>query len=148
MTDTDETLDAEGRIRLYMELFPQCHNFGDDIAFDSRFVSEEWPRRAYAITRPDLDAVLAELARLRDQIPSLRKQVEEERTSWMRLHDAFNMLLTDAQKVMADNGVVAQYEELKETREEIARLHKKLENARTANRRLRTELRGQGYPHE
>jgi hypothetical protein len=58
-------LNAEGRIRLYMELndYP---NISAEIAYDPRFKSEEWPRTMYAITRDDMQAVLAELEHLRE----------------------------------------------------------------------------------
>lgn len=62
-----DELNAEGRVRLYAELSSRAgaHNVGWDTLYDARFKSKELPRSAYAMSLSDLEAVLAELDRLR-----------------------------------------------------------------------------------
>jgi hypothetical protein len=65
----DTTIYAERRIRtLLARLDPGTYNLGDEIAYDKAFRSEEWPRNSYALSRPDMEAVLA----LLDHARSLR----------------------------------------------------------------------------
>ncbi len=60
-------LDAEGRVRLFMELYPHPSISGE-IVSDDRFRSEEWPRRMYALAREDLVEVLRDLEIYEDEL--------------------------------------------------------------------------------
>jgi hypothetical protein len=65
----DTTLYAERRIRtLLAELGRGTYNLGAELVHNAAFRSEEWPRNSYALSRPDMEAVLA----LLDQARSLR----------------------------------------------------------------------------
>lgn len=60
------TVHAEQRIRtLLARLDPDTYNLGDEIAYDKAFRSAEWPRNSYALSRPDVEALLARLDRAR-----------------------------------------------------------------------------------
>ena len=57
---------AERRIRtLLAVLDPGVRNLGSEIVADDAFRSEEWPRRSYALTRADVEALLAHLDQAR-----------------------------------------------------------------------------------
>jgi hypothetical protein len=107
--DSSEKLDAEGRIRLYMQL-TFAYNFGEELIQDSRFKSETWPRTTYAITRPDLDEVLA-------KGELLRREVEQTG----ELTKSFNDLLETTTEALRKQ---------KEAGEENARLHRVLEQVK------------------
>lgn len=63
------TVHAERRIRaLLAELDPGVYNLGDQIVYSNAFESPEWPRGFYALNRPDVEALLAQL----DQARTLR----------------------------------------------------------------------------
>lgn len=54
------TVHAVDRVRtLLAELNPDTYNIGGEIFYSNAFKSKEWPRTAYALDRPDLEAVLA-----------------------------------------------------------------------------------------
>lgn len=67
MSDTAQpTVHAERRIRtLLARLDPDTYNLGDETAYDKAFRSEEWPRNSYALSRPDVEALLAKLDQAR-----------------------------------------------------------------------------------
>ncbi len=66
---THGTTLAEQRIRtLLAELPAATRNLGGQIVYSDAFRSQEWPHKGYALTRADLEAVLA----LLDQARSLR----------------------------------------------------------------------------
>lgn len=62
----EATVHAERRIRtLLARLDPDTYNLGDEIAYDKAFRSDEWPRNSYALSRPDVEAVLTLLDKAR-----------------------------------------------------------------------------------
>jgi hypothetical protein len=62
----EPTVHAEKRIRtLLARLDPGTYSLGDEIAYDKAFRSEEWPRNSYALSRPDVEALLAMLDQAR-----------------------------------------------------------------------------------
>lgn len=66
------TIHAERRIRTLLAVIdPETYNLGDELVHSPAFRSDEWPRNAYALSRPDMEAVLAQL----DQARSLRVDV-------------------------------------------------------------------------
>ncbi len=62
----DPIAHAESRIRtLLAEISPDTYNLGGEIVYSAAFRSDEWPRSSYALNRPDVEALLAELDRAR-----------------------------------------------------------------------------------
>lgn len=84
-------------------------------------------RERLQTTQQRADRLLAEAQRW-------RKVAEEERASWMKTHSALNLVVADAQRVMAENGVEGVYARLGEEREKNAQLRTKVEQARKIRR--------------
>lgn len=63
---THGTVLSEARIRTLLGVLdPGVRNLGGEIVADDAFRSEEWPRRSYALNRPDVEALLALLDQAR-----------------------------------------------------------------------------------
>ena len=83
MSDTTQsTVHAERRIRaLLAQIDPDTYNLGDEIVHSKAFRSAEWPRNSYALSRPDLEALLASLDQarsLRLEWPSIRAAINPD----------------------------------------------------------------------
>lgn len=63
----DGLLYAEERVRKYVELY-QYPSLAGEILYDDAFKSEEWPRRAYALSRKDLVEILRDLEIYEDEL--------------------------------------------------------------------------------
>lgn len=90
--------------------------------------------------REQLSETRQRAARLLDEAQRWRKIADKERASWHRTHDALNLVVADAQRVMAENGVEGTYARLGEEREKSAQLRVKVEQARKIRRQAVEEL--------
>ncbi|MEV0220836.1 hypothetical protein [Streptomyces sp. NPDC050704] len=64
------------RIRAYLDALPGTVNLGAEFAYGSQFRSEEWPHDSYPLTRDDVEALLAELARARAEVHQYRTALQ------------------------------------------------------------------------
>lgn len=69
-----------------------------------------------------------------------RKIADEERASRMKTHSALNLVVADAQRVMAENGVEGVYARLGEEREKNVKLRQQLSQRRGITQRAVAEL--------
>jgi DNA repair exonuclease SbcCD ATPase subunit len=60
--------------------------------------------------------------RLHDEALRWQKAAEEEHRSWLRTHDAMNLLRADANRVLEEHSALPVYLELEEARERVAKL--------------------------
>lgn len=68
----------EERIRLLLEI-TNIPNLGDEIIYDGRFNTEEWPHNGYCLQRTDLEVVLKDLSAARDKAAELERDNEAAR---------------------------------------------------------------------
>lgn len=66
----------EARIRLLLDLTDHP-NLGEEITYDRRFNTAEWPRNGYCLQRSDVEAVLAELDKVRARSGDLERRMKE-----------------------------------------------------------------------
>lgn len=82
---------------------------------------------------------IAELKRenhsLREEAVRHHNRADEERRSWIRTHDAMNLLREDAMRVMQERGAGALHAELEKARAEVLRLNTVLARRRAVTRR-------------
>lgn len=72
---------------------------------------------------------------LRDEVARWKRIAEKEHTSWIRTHNALNLVIQDAQQVMEKNGAAKLHRTLLEQREIYERLYAKRQQWRDLARR-------------
>jgi chromosome segregation ATPase len=75
-------------------------------------------------------------ASLREEAVRQHNRADEEYRSWLRVHDAMNLLRQDAMRVMQENGVASVYRELEAARAERDRLIERRQNVRRLTRTI------------
>jgi hypothetical protein len=75
------------RVRLYLERHPEAFNLAGEIDYHDGYVGEDWPRRAYALPRKDIEDLLEDVEVATRELIEAKEAAEnllEQKRQWAK----------------------------------------------------------------
>lgn len=83
------------RVERYLRNLPEVKNLGPRIDYDDAYVGEDWPRRAYALPRQDIEALLEDCQNYLAESVDARETTDnllEQKRQWVKDADELDRL--------------------------------------------------------